>query len=371
VTVDVVQAIANLARDLRATGVDLAAAATRLNDSRINLADAASGVVLMAPALASHTASIERLLGGLPSMSAHPTGPALPAVEGVGSLYFHGEDQVVTVAHLERLREGVHKHVGATWVRRRMASGRPARSLDPDAHGHGAAQNFVDATRLFFRTAVKLGLTATDASEALGPARKPPSRKNRPFSDSELADLEFICTSTGDDPELDSLLFTFYRRYGRREAARNLQRTNLLHHRQAIQFSQKGGNTHTLPAASTLLRDLDDFAVRRGAGANGAVFRLRSGRPMGDKRIDQVFDRLKRNCAWAAAEEASVHWFRHTLAQQVTDAFDDRVAAAWLDHSTAGGPVTWRYLLPPTFAELCRVHLTLFGPLDRGCEDNA
>src|SRR5688572_1200253 len=92
---------------------------------------------------------------------------------------------------LEQQRDAVRREVGEAQVRRAEARGRELRSYDPDAHGHGAAENYVRAVRFFFRAAVMDGLLRVSPATGLEAPARPPAPE-RPLTEEELTDLRRV-----------------------------------------------------------------------------------------------------------------------------------------------------------------------------------
>src|SRR4051794_6544433 len=140
----------------------------------------------------------------------------------------------VRLIDLEQQRDAVRREVGEAQVRRAEARDRELRSYDPDAHGHGAAENYVRSARFFFRSAVKDGLLAGSPAAELEAPPRPPAPE-RPLTEEELIDLRRIAAATGKDPQLDVLLLDFLRHTAaRREGALNLRRAHLHRARRAV-----------------------------------------------------------------------------------------------------------------------------------------
>src|SRR4051812_22775887 len=79
----------------------------------------------------------------------------------------------VKLADLERLRDQVRRDVGLRKVQRARAQGRRLRAYDPDAHGKGAAENFVRGVRFFFTHACAAGYLVSSPAAGLRPPRRP------------------------------------------------------------------------------------------------------------------------------------------------------------------------------------------------------
>jgi site-specific recombinase XerD len=268
----------------------------------------------------------------------------------------------VRAADLCHHRDEIRRAVGVARVAHAEAHGRALLSYDPDAHGQGAAENYVRAVRFFFRCAVADGhLDRSPASDLHPPARLP--APERALSEQELTTLRRVAATSGRDPELDVLLLDFLRHTAaRREGALNLRLAQLHRDRLAVTLTEKGGKSRTLPLAGGLLERLSVFAAQRGARrAHDQVFRFRDGTPMTRRRFNALFDRLDRHCAWSEALDVGAHWLRHTTLTDIAAVSDRRVAAEYAGHQLDRRTTIDRYV-SVDFEDLVAAYETLFGP---------
>jgi site-specific recombinase XerC len=276
----------------------------------------------------------------------------------------HGETSLgeVTPLDLTVLRDRIRRQVGQQRVTDARARGRLLRSSDPDAYGRGAAENFVRAVRFFFRCAVLDGrLEFSPAADLRAPRR--PDPPERPLTDEELAELQFICAATGDDPELDALLFEFLRHTAcRREGALNL-RVGDVHARDCrVTVTEKNGQTRDLPLRRDVIARLLAHAARRGAHfPTDSVFRYKTGRPLTRRRFNTLFDRLDKHTSWSQPLDVGPHWIRHTTLDDVRRVADVRVAQSYAGHRDEASGAIGRYT-KPTFDELIAAYEAIFGP---------
>jgi site-specific recombinase XerD len=268
----------------------------------------------------------------------------------------------VQLTDLEKQRDDVREEVGRKRVADAIARGKHLRSYDPDAHGHGAAENYVRSVRFFFRVTVKEDLLSrSPAQELTAPPR--PDAPERALTESELEDLRRIAETTGRDPELDLLILDFLRHTAaRREGVLNLYLTHLHIEQQAVTLTEKRGRARTLPLSSAMLRRLLTFAKSRGATApHDAVFRYSSGTPITRRRFNSLFDRLDRHCTWSDQLDVGAHWLRHTTLSDLAAASDQRVAGAYAGHRPGRRATIERYS-HVEFDDLVDAYELLFGP---------
>ncbi len=268
----------------------------------------------------------------------------------------------VRLVELEKQRDDVRREVGRERVRRAELTHRPLRSYDPDAHGHGAAENYVRSARFFFAAAVKDGLLQSSPAAGLGAPTRPPAPE-RPLIESELTDLRRVAAETGRDPDLDVLLIDFLRHTAaRREGALNLRWAHLHHRQRAVTLSEKRGSTRTVPLSTDMLARLDDFSRQRGAvGPQDAVVRYLSGTPLTGRRFNSLFDRLDRHCDWSEQLDVGAHWIRHTTLTDIAAVSDLRVAQIYAGHKP-GRLGTIESYVQVEFDDLVDAYERLFGP---------
>lgn len=276
----------------------------------------------------------------------------------------HGDTLLsdVTPLDLVVLRDEVRRHVGERRVAEALARGRLLRSGDPDAYGRGAAENFVRAVRFFFRCAVLDGRLEVSPAAGLQAPRRP-NAPERPLTDEELAELQFVCAATGDDPELDGLLFEFLRHTAcRREGTLNLRVGDLHADDCRVTVTEKNGQTRELPLRRDVIVRLLAHAARRGAQSRvDAVFRYKNGRPLSRRRFNTLFDRLDKNTTWSEPLDVGPHWLRHTTLDDVRRVADVRVAQSYAGHRDDASGAIGRYT-KPTFDELAAAYEAIFGP---------
>lgn len=273
----------------------------------------------------------------------------------------------VNDTELEGLRNRIKTEVGAAKVKDAAERGRPLHSADPDAHGHGAAENFVRACRLYFRV-------AADQHDIADPAAKlrvipRPGSPRRALSDVELGDVVFACTELSDDPELDGLLYDWLRHTAaRRESVFHLRVCDLDVAQGWITWSGKGGKTCRLPMAKWLIRQLLTFGKSRGAVTpTDRVFRSRDGVPITRKRFNIIFDRLDEFTDWSEAINVGPHWIRHTTLTDVNKVAGEAVANRYAGHAKSALGTTSQYV-SVTDEDLVAVYETLFGSRDALCD---
>ena len=240
---------------------------------------------------------------------------------------------------------------------RRRDRNRAARGQEPCGWtGNSAVELMISATRQLYRYARDDGYVPADFSPAAGiPKPGRGGSRRRRMTDSELDELFFVCTSTGNDPELDTMLLRFHLATGaRQEGAIRLKLRHLRDQDATIVIPDKNslakrGNDHRederVPVPPSLIAELRRFAQSRGSEQpNEPVFCYRTAHPrthepnppLTSRRYDTLHKRVKRYCAWAAKGEWGSHWLRHHAAGEMEDLGGRAVKQRFLRHRPNG-----------------------------------
>ncbi|WP_344931378.1 site-specific integrase [Saccharopolyspora gregorii] len=233
-----------------------------------------------------------------------------------------------TALEIKQLAEHVKTHV----IARRNARG-----------GRGAAEHLIAALRCVFNHAVADGWIAeadNPAKRVPKPRRLPTTRRGLP--DSGLAEINEIAATTGNDPLLDTLLIRLHTETAcRRGGALALTVRDLDPQQCLVLLKEKGDTARWQPVSPTLMRGLQEHAEHRGAAASGGpLLRYRNGDPITTRRYDHLWTRIGRHLPWAATQQISTHWLRHTTLTWVERHFGYAVARAYAGHTDSGGDGT-------------------------------
>jgi site-specific recombinase XerD len=276
----------------------------------------------------------------------------------------HGDRRLdaVTPDDLAELRDRIRREVAEAKVARAKERGRLLISDDPDAHGHGAAENFVRAMRFLFKLALKRRVITHDPAAEVAVPTRPPAPE-RPLSCAELEDFAVVACTTGNDPILDGLLFEFHRKTAaRREGGLNLRVCDLDVRGGAVTLTEKFGRSRRLPLDADLAGRLIAFARARGAALPGdKVFRKHDGTPISRRRYEYLYDRLDEHTTWSEMLDVGIHWIRHTTLDDVRTVADERTAHTYAGHTDATGPTINAYTKVP-FEGLVAAYEAIFGP---------
>jgi integrase/recombinase XerC len=200
-----------------------------------------------------------------------------------------------------------------------------------NARGGGSAEeHLVAALRCLYQRAVDDGLIAeadNPARKVAKPRRLPTTRRALP--DNRLAQINEIAATTGDDPELDTLILRLHTETAcRRGGALALRPRDLDPDQCLVLLREKGETVRWQPVSPTLVGRLVDHGQERHAPADGQLLRYADGQPITSRRYDHLWTRIGRHLPWVAAQGISSHWIRHTILTWVERNFGYAVARA-------------------------------------------
>jgi hypothetical protein len=69
----------------------------------------------------------------------------------------------------------------------------------------------------------------------------------------------------------------------------------------------------------------------------GRLLRFRTGRPITRRHYDSLWDRVRHRLPWAASQQISTHWLRHTTLTWVERNFSYAIARAFAFHADPSG----------------------------------
>jgi integrase/recombinase XerC len=219
-------------------------------------------------------------------------------------------------------------HVKASVVARRNARG-----------GRSAQEHLVAALRCLYRHAQDDGIIAeadNPARKVAKPRRLPSTRRALP--DTRLAEINQVAATTGDDPELDTLILRLHTETAcRRGGALALRPLDLDTDQCLVRLQEKGETVRWQPVSPTLMSRLVRHGRERHAPPDGQLLRYRDGHPITCRRYDGLWNRIGRALPWAQTQQVSIHWIRHTTLTWVERNFGYAVARAYAGHTDSGG----------------------------------
>ena len=170
------------------------------------------------------------------------------------------------------------------------------------------------ALRCLYQRAVEDGLIGeadNPARKVAKPRRLPSTRRAVP--EARLAEINQIAATTGDDPELDTLLLRLHTETAcRRGGALALRPQDLDPDQCLVLLREKGETVRWQPVSPTLMARLVQHGQDRHAPAGGQLLRYADGRPVTCRRYDHLWTRIGRHLPWVRTQQISMHWIRHT-----------------------------------------------------------
>jgi integrase len=206
--------------------------------------------------------------------------------------------------------------------------------------GRGTAENFIAALRCIYRHAENDGLIKPDENPARRTAKPRRQGSNRhALSADQMSEINFYAGTTGDDPELDTLLLRLHTESACRTGGALALRPRDLNEDQClIYLREKDGTARWQPVSRSLMTALFDHAEARGAAGDpgGQLLRYRNGNPISHRRYDHLWARLGRYLPWITTLNVSAHWIRHTTLTWVERNFGFAIAHAYAGHFDEG-----------------------------------
>jgi integrase/recombinase XerC len=205
--------------------------------------------------------------------------------------------------------------------------------------GRSSQEHLVAAFRCLYKRAEDDGLINerdNPARKVAKPRRLPSTR--RAVADTRLAEINQVAATTGDDPELDTLILRLRTETAcRRGGALALRPADLDREQCLVLLREKGETVRWQPVSPTLMAGLVRHAEERHAPADGRLLRYRDGRPVTYRRYDGLWVRIGRHLPWVRTQQISTHWLRHTTLTWVERNFGFAVAHAYAGHTNSSG----------------------------------
>ena len=155
-----------------------------------------------------------------------------------------------------------------------------------------------------YQRAVEDGLIAeadNPARKVAKPRRLPSTRRAVP--DTRLAEINEAAATTGDDPELDTLLLRLHTETAcRRGGALALRLADLDPDQCLVLLREKGETVRWQPVSPTLMARLVRHGQDRHAPEGGQLLRYADGRPITSRRYDHLWRRLGRHLPWVRTQ---------------------------------------------------------------------
>lgn len=275
-------------------------------------------------------------------------GPTSAVVAPTFDEYIKRVSQAVTPS-THRAYETYWRRVSEAWGQRRLDEPAPVEIAQLAEHmktqiavrrnsrgGRSASEHLIGALRCLYRYAVADGIIR----EADNPATRVPKPRRlassrRALRLPQLAEINEVAATTGNDPQLDSMLLRLHEETAcRRGGALSLRRRDLDVEQCLVWLREKGETSRWQPISPTLMRTLVGHNHERAAGAEDAqLLRYRNGDGLTSRRYDHLWVRLGKHLPWVAAQHVSTHWLRHTTLTWVERHFSFAIARAYAGHT--------------------------------------
>ncbi|GAA2397139.1 site-specific integrase [Dactylosporangium salmoneum] len=213
--------------------------------------------------------------------------------------------------------------------------------------GRSAGEHMIAALRCIYQHAVADGLLPGSANPAI---RVPKPRRlasaRHALTDEQLSQVFAIASTTGNDPELDTLLLRLHAETAcRRGGALALRPMDLDAEQCLVRLREKGETVRWQPVSPTLMQHLVAHHQQRGGeDPREQLLRYRNGRPITRRRHDYIWERVGKHIAWVATQQVSTHWLRHTTLTWVERNVGYATARAFAGHTgrnDAGSTATY------------------------------
>jgi integrase/recombinase XerC len=229
--------------------------------------------------------------------------------------------------------------------------------------GRSAGENYIAALRCIYNHAIADNLITEAANPArkVGKPRRLPSTR-RAVPDTRLAEINEVARTTGNDPELDSLILRLHTETAaRRGGGLDLRPIDLDSEQCLIRLREKGDTVRWQPVSPTLMTHLKLHAQERPAPPTTRLLRYPNGHPITHRRYDHLWERIGQHLAWVATQQISNHWLRHTTLTWVERNFGYAVARAYAGHNDSASDATTTTYVRATIHEIAAAVAALTG----------
>ncbi len=230
--------------------------------------------------------------------------------------------------------------------------------------GRSAAEHLIGALRCLYRHAVDDGLISERDNPAMRVAKPRRLASNRrALLDSQLEQINIVAATTGNDPDLDTLIIRLHAETAcRRGGALALRPFDLDREQCLIRLREKGETERWQPVSPTLMGHLLTHGEQRGTGNHyDQLLRYRNCEPITNRRYDHLWTRLGRHLPWVAVQQISTHWLRYTTLTWVERHFGYAVARAYAGHNGRRGDGTTATYVRADLYEVALALATLTG----------
>ncbi|MFF1819732.1 tyrosine-type recombinase/integrase [Kribbella sp. NPDC058245] len=222
--------------------------------------------------------------------------------------------------------------------------------------GCSATEHLIAALRCIYRHAENDPLVPPGTNPALKVAK--PRRLNstrRAIPGHQLAEINHIAATTGNDPALDTLILRLHTETAcRRGGALALTPNDLDASQSLVRLTEKGETVRWQPISPTLTTHLLHHAETRDASPTGQLLRYTNGQPITSRRYDHLWSRIGSHLPWVATQQISTHWLRHTTLTWVERNFGYATARAYAGHTDTPSAGTTATYVKATLSEIAQ-----------------
>jgi hypothetical protein len=173
------------------------------------------------------------------------------------------------------------------------------------------------------------------------------SGERLPMLEFELAELQYVTATGGNDPELDLVVLDLTIATGVRAEGTELLSCGNLHRRsKMIDLYDKNKITVPMPVSGDLIDRLVEHSIARGGAQcdpSSPMFRpdapvlwmrvAGTYRPMTGRRLDTLAGRWQRTLPWANEKQLTLHFVRQTMASILDRSFGPAYKKRYLRHA--------------------------------------
>ncbi|MFE3544300.1 tyrosine-type recombinase/integrase [Nocardia sp. NPDC059177] len=214
-----------------------------------------------------------------------------------------------------------------------------ARTNRASRGGTSAVEHFISTVRCVYRYAEDRGwirASGNPARQLAFPARRKSHRYAIPSD--QLTEICRVAATTGNDPDLDSLILRLHlETVCRRAGALSLRPHDLDISRCLVFLREKDGTDRWQPVSPTLMSHLVAHGHGRHSPQSGQL-RYRNGKPITHRRYDHIWHRLGLELPWVATQGVTTHWLRHTTLTWVERTFSYAVAREYAGQAKPAAP---------------------------------
>ncbi|WP_307797918.1 tyrosine-type recombinase/integrase [Actinoplanes flavus] len=230
--------------------------------------------------------------------------------------------------------------------------------------GGAAAEHLIAALRCIYHYARNDRLIDADDNPAAR-VRKPRRQRSlrEALPERAVAQIITVASETGNDPDLDLLILRFHLETACRQGgALQARRRDLDTEQCLILLREKGQTERWQPISPTLAAALATHFSERGDGNPASqILRYRNGRPVGKRRYDNLWNRIRSYLPWADSHQVSAHWLRHTTLTWVERHFGQSIAHRYAGHADPSRQATISVYTKATLREVAQALAALTG----------